>query len=255
MTSEGLSSVQRAISVLDALGDESLERTGVVQIARHLGREKTQISRTLKVLDEAGLVERDPDTLEYRLGWRLFTLAARASDRRLLAAAPGALRELVATVHERAHLSVRNADEALTVTSENPRRAVQTGGWIGRTTPLLCTSAGRALLFDTPDDEVVELFESTRHAEAGPKAPRTARECLDRLRRARKLGYALADEELEAGLVGAAAPVRDFSGAIVGAVNVSAPRYRTGRRLPAIGRAVMVAAQQLTERLRGKSTG
>ncbi|WP_158886833.1 IclR family transcriptional regulator [Amycolatopsis anabasis] len=250
MATEGLSSVQRAISILAALSDETLDRTGVVQIARHLDKEKSQISRILKVLDENGLVERDPETLEYRLGWRLFTLADRASDRRLLAAAPGALRELVAQVHERAHLSVRNANQALTVTSENPLRAVQAGGWIGRTTPLHCTSAGRALLFDAPEEEVIELFER-RSREAGPNAPHTAQDCLNRLRKARQLGYALADEELEAGLVGAAAPVRNFTGVIVAAVNVSAPKYRTGRSLPAIGRAVAATARQLSELLHG----
>lgn len=252
MSSEALSSVQRAIAVLEALGSQDAPPgTGVVEIARHLGREKTQISRTLKVLCDSGLVERDPDTLEYRLGWRLYTLAQDASDRHLITAAPAVLRKLVAIVSERGHLSVRNANEALTILSENPLRSVQAAGWIGRTTPMHCTSTGRALLFDAPDDEVVELFNASAHMVAGPKAPRTAEECLSRLRRARKLGFALADEELEGGLVAAAAPVRDFTGRIVAAVNISAPRFRVGRALPNIGRAVHDTARELTERLHG----
>lgn len=252
MSNEALSSVQRAIAVLEALGSqEAPAGTGVVELARHLGREKTQVSRTLKVLCDSGLVQRDPDTLEYRLGWRLYTLAQGASDRHLIAAAPAVLRKLVGVVSERGHLSVRNADEALTVLSENPLRSVQAAGWVGRTTPLHCTSAGRALLFDAPDEEVTELFEAGASMLAGPKAPRSAQECLLRLRRARKLGFALADEEFEAGLVAAAAPVRDFTGRIVAAVNVSAPKFRVGRALPNIGRAVHETARELTEKLHG----
>ncbi|MQA11144.1 MAG: helix-turn-helix domain-containing protein [Pseudonocardiaceae bacterium] len=252
MTSEALSSVQRAIAVLEALGSQDLPAgTGVVEIARYLGREKTQVSRTLKVLCDSGLVERDPDSLEYRLGWRIYTLADRASDRQLISAAPAVLRKLVGRVTERGHLSVRNANEALTVLSENPLRSVQAAGWIGRTTPMHCTSTGRALLFDASDDEVIELFNASASMVAGPKAPGSAQECLARLRRARRLGFALADEEFEAGLVAAAAPVRDFTGRIVAAVNVSAPKFRVGRALPNIGRAVHETARELTEKLHG----
>jgi IclR family transcriptional regulator, KDG regulon repressor len=57
------------------------------------------------------------------------------------------------------------------------------------------------------------------------------------------------DEEFEAGLVGVAAPVRDFRGRIVAALNVSAPRFRLGRRLDAAGREVRAAADALSERL------
>lgn len=255
VSAEGLSSVQRAIAVLTALGADRENRTnglGVVEIARRVAREKTQVSRTLKVLAEAGLVERDPETLGYRLGWRLFTLATNAGEQRLLAAAPRVLRKLVAMVAERGHLSVLNAGQALTVVSENPLRSVQAAGWVGRTTPLYCTSSGRALLFEHTDEEVHELFEATHGSGGGPRAPRSAQQCIDRLNEARRLGYALADEEFEAGLVAAAAPVKDFAGRVVGAVNVSAPRFRAARALPKIGRAVAAAANQLTAVLDGQ---
>ena len=61
----------RALDVLLALGDESATTNGglgVVGVATLLGREKSQVSRTLKTLADRGLVDRDPDTLEYRLG-------------------------------------------------------------------------------------------------------------------------------------------------------------------------------------------
>ena len=64
----------------------------MTRIAELVGREKSQVSRTLQVLSEDGLVDRDPDTRAYRLGWRLFALAARAGDSRLAESAPGKLR-------------------------------------------------------------------------------------------------------------------------------------------------------------------
>jgi len=55
---------------------------------------------------------------------------------------------------------------------------------------------------------------------------------LDRIRRR---GYATSDEELEHGVVAASAPVRDATGSVVAALNVSAPKSRVGRRLQELG--------------------
>src|SRR5215468_4079356 len=95
MGEDGSTSLARAIAVLMVLGSGECaggEGLGVVQIARLVGKEKTQVSRTLKALAEAGLVIRDAESLRYRLGWRLFTLAATAADQQLLALTPHVLR-------------------------------------------------------------------------------------------------------------------------------------------------------------------
>ncbi len=82
------------IDILSALGEPESTGDGglgVVRIAQIVCREKSQVSRALRTLDEAGLVERDPVTREYRVGWRVFALAARGADQRLLALAPAVL--------------------------------------------------------------------------------------------------------------------------------------------------------------------
>ncbi len=66
---------------------------------------------------------------------------------------------------------------------------------------------------------------------------------LTELDRIREQGYALSDEELEFGVVAASAPITDFTGRIVAAVNVSAPKARIGQRLDALGVFVSRAAR------------
>jgi DNA-binding IclR family transcriptional regulator len=61
----------------------------------------------------------------------------------------------------------------------------------------------------------------------------------------RKRGYAAVDEEFEEGVVGVSAPVRDFRGLIVAAINVSAPKGRLGGRLDEAGRLAMSIAREL----------
>ena len=144
MAADAGASLRRGIAVLFALeGDAADGRSGlgVTQIAQLIGRDKSQVSRTLKILAEYGLVERDPDTRAYRLSARLYALAGRAGDQQLLDQARPYLRATVERLGERAHLSVLQGAEVLTLLSESPPHAVQAAGWVGRTVPVHCTAA------------------------------------------------------------------------------------------------------------------
>lgn len=252
MADESSTSLARAIAILTALGSPEAAADGgigVVQIARLIGREKSQVSRTLKNLAVAGFVMRDAETLRYRLGWRVFTLAANAADQHLRTLAPHVLRRLVARVREAAHLSVLEGHDLLTLMSESPSWSIQAVPWVGRLAPLYCTSAGRALLFDHTDAEVRSLLDGVELTAAGPNAPRDVEDMLNRLHHARHCGYVMVDEEFEPGHVAVAAPIRDFRGQVTAALNISAPKFRLGSSLPAAGLEVKAAADFLSRAL------
>jgi DNA-binding IclR family transcriptional regulator len=249
--------LRRELAILSVLGgEESVDDggLGVVRIADLIGREKSQVSRTLKILAESGFVDRDATTLQYRLGWRFFALAARAGEQRLLSVAPALLERLVENVGETAHLSVLQGVEVLTVLSESPPHAVKADGWAGRAVPIYCTSSGRALLFDHDHEALSSLLSGVEFRELRPGTVRDIEELEESIALGRERGYALVDEEFEFGLVGAAAPVRDFKGVLVAALNVSAPKFRLGRRLEGAGREVKKAADELSALL-GWSSG
>ena len=246
-------SLGRGLEILAVLGGEEATASGglgVVRIAQLVGREKSQVSRALKTLAESGFVDRDPDSLVYRLGTRLFTLAARAGHQRLLSAAPPVLEALVARTGETAHLTVLDGAEVLTLLSQPSPRAIRASGWSGRRVPVHCTSSGRALLFDHDRARLAELLPGPELPARGLGSPRDASELHRRIAAARTKGYALVDQEFEAGLVGVAAPVRDFRGRIVAALNVSGPKFRFGIQLDtAAGPDVKRAAGELSTQL------
>lgn len=249
-----MDNVSRAAATLLALGsEETLAHggLGVVRLAELTGGDKGQLSRLLTTLTERGLVERDPETRNYRLGWALFTLAAKAGDQRLLGVAKPLLADLVEKLEERANLSVLRGTEVLTVFSQAAPRSVQTVGWVGRTVPSYCTSSGRALLFDHRRDELFALFAKSRFTALGPNSPRGVDALCKRIVAARARGFAVVDEEFEPGLVAVAAPVRDFRGRICAAVNVSAPTFRLGgsRRLAQVGKAIKDVTDELSSQL------
>jgi IclR family transcriptional regulator, KDG regulon repressor len=246
MASETTTALQRGLAVLFALESGPL---GVTQVAELVGREKSQVSRTLKALADQGLVERDPETLAYRLGWRVYALAARAGEDRLMAAAPDYLRALVAAFDEAAHLSVLQDSGVLTVLSESPAHGVQAVNWAGRVVPAVSTSAGYALLADHDRTALAGLLPDAAFRRRHPRGPQNVSELWQRLVETRERGFALVNEEFEPGLVAVGAPVRDFRGRIVAAVNVSGPTFRFAHRLEEAGAQVRGAAAELSRAL------
>lgn len=247
MTGDGGSSLRRGLLALEVLADagENDAGLGVVDVARRLGVDKSQASRTLRALADHGLAERDAASRAYRLGPRLFAYAALVSERRLLRMAPPVLERLVREVGERAHLSVLDGPAVLTLLSHAPQHAVQAAGWAGRSVPAYCTAAGRALLLDHEPAALRALFDGVELAPRGPNAVTGIEDLRARVREAAERGFAVADEELEPGLVAVAAPVRRFDGRIVAAVNVSGPSFRFRPRLQEAGARVAQAAEEL----------
>lgn len=247
------------MQVLLALGTDEAVATGglgVTRIGALTGHEKSQVSRAIATLAEFGLVERVPGGRAYRLGWTCFALAARAGEPRLLEEAAPVLKRLVDEASETAHLSVLRGVQVLTLVSEFPPHAIAARGWAGRTVPAYCTSSGRALLLDHDRANLEKLFGGdTAFERSGPNCPPDVDELERRVKRARQVGYTRADEEFEPGLVAVAAPIRDFTGRIVAAINVSAPKFRLGRRLDATGQLVREGANQVSAALGAPPVG
>lgn len=248
--SAGSSGLRRDLALLHALaGDEARQRggLGVVRLAEMLGRDKSQVSRALRALEQVGLVERDPATREYRLGWQLFGLAARVGEPRLLHSAPPLMRELVDRLGESVHLCVLQANQVLTVLTEAPQHAFRASGWVGRSFPAYCSSAGRALLIDCTREELARRFLHTTFEPFGPvQLVHSVGELYAQVLLARQAGYAQVSEEFEHELVGVSAPVRDFRGRVVAALNVSAPKFRLGGSIDAAGRETLTFANRLS---------
>lgn len=245
-------SLGRALTLLEALGSDEVVAAGgftVGELAAINGREKSQVSRMLATLADAGFAERDPESRRYRLGWRVFALATRSGDQRLLTASRPILTRLVRETGESSHLSVLSGNSVLTLLTESPARALHAVSWVGRMVPATATSSGRALLLDHDRERLLAVLGDLAWQPPTAKAPRDVTELLERIQQARACGFALVDEELEPGLVAVAAPIRDGVGRIVAALNVSAPKFRLGTRSAATGEIVAAAAADVSRRL------
>ncbi|MGO1410661.1 MAG: IclR family transcriptional regulator [Microbacterium sp.] len=247
------SGLARDLELLELLGSAESARAdglGVVRLAELSGRDKGVVSRSLATLADSGLAERDPLTRAYRLGPRLYALAAHTRETRLTSVARPILRRIANETRETASLNVLRGGHVLTVLSELSPHEFRATGWEGVTTSAWRTPSGRALLSQWDDTALREWF--VEHADETPIVGRADRSVIaspfavvqdpspasDHVRdlttllaevaRVRELGYAPSVEELERGIVAASAPIIDFTGSVVAAVNISAPISRVG---------------------------
>jgi DNA-binding IclR family transcriptional regulator len=267
------SGLTRDLEIVELLaGRQALHDGGlrVLQIAELLGRDKATVSRALATLADAGVLDRDPDRLTYHLGSRLYALAARTREAALVQRARPLLRQVVQSLRETTHLCVLRGGNVLTLVSELSPREVATAGWAGTTTAAWRTPSGKVLISDWDRASVDSWYAVHGDDEAlvDPREPRSAEAFsvlvesrpdnlgdLDSLHaeldRIRRRGYATSDEELEYGVVAASAPVRDATGAVVAALNVSAPKSRVGQRLEELGAYVARFAETLSAEIGG----
>lgn len=256
--------LRRDLDILDVLASEECRRRGglgVVRIAERLGRENSQVSRALRALAAAGMVERDPHTLDYRLGWRLYSYAARTYEALLVHVAAPFVRRLVATLHETGHLCVHRGNRVLTLWTEHAPGVLSAPTWNGVSVPVVSSSAGRVLLSDWDTATLRGWFSDADLAAAGPHPQIvTVDGLITELARIRQRGYGVVRNEFEVGMISCSAPVRDHGGRVVAAVSVSAPTARLGAVLDKAGRltarcaADISAALKQTRRPAGSAT-
>jgi IclR family pca regulon transcriptional regulator len=97
---------------------------------------------------------------------------------------------------------------------------------VGARLPAYCTSMGRVLLSGLSEEERAAYLKSASLTRMTPKTITERAALNDAILKTEADGFAIADEELELGLRSIAVPVRDRSGRIVAAMNVSTQSAR-----------------------------
>ncbi|OUD03978.1 IclR family transcriptional regulator domain-containing protein [Streptomyces swartbergensis] len=212
-------SFERGLAVIRAFDAERPALT-LSEVARACELTRAAARRFLLTLADLGYVH--TDGRRFRLTPRVLELGySYLSSYTLPQLAEPHLEQLVARVRESSSLCVLDGDDIVYVARVPTRRIMTASITVGTRFPAYVTSVGRVILAHLPDEEVqarlarAELKPLTTRTITTPEALRAE------LRRVRRQGYAVVDQELEEGLRSVAAPVRDRDGFVVAAVNIA----------------------------------
>ncbi|MGN8026857.1 IclR family transcriptional regulator [Microbacterium sp. 22242] len=218
------------------------------RLADATGIERSRVSRLTQELRALRFLERD-EAAVFRAGDAYFRTAA-ALDAPWLRAARQELRTLASTLRMTALVSAADGPAALLLRSETGVGAVDASLRYGMATPIWCTGAGRALLWDHSPQRLAEVLQDVQFVGVGgPAAARTAGEVHALLERDRAAGVITAADEYAEGITDLALPIRDSSG-VVASLTVSGAPLSAGRR-----RAAVSALREARDRLSTLASG
>jgi DNA-binding IclR family transcriptional regulator len=243
-----LQSVKRALTTLEVVADAG--EIGVSELGRQLGVHKATASRLAAALADRDLLERNPQNDRYRIGFGLVRLAGSAiAGLDIVREAHPLLESLAEQTRETANLGVLSGDSVVYIDQVAGTRSVVAMSWVGRRTPLHCTSNGKVLLAFAPETDL-DRFLATPMDRFSANTIVDASVLRKQLDEVRHRGYAQTIEELEEGLNAVAAPVRRADGRVAAAISVSGPAFRMrGIDLPRMARFAMDAADAISHRL------
>lgn len=150
---------------------------------------------------------------------------------------------LVAEVGEASEAAILDGDDVVYVLRVPGPSMMTISVTIGARAPAYATSLGRVLLAHLPGDELDAFLARVPFDTPLPRTITDPDELRAELHRVRRAGYALVDQELEAGLAAIAVPVRDRAGRVRASINLSTHiGRRTARELVALVPALQAAA-------------
>ena len=243
-----IQSVDRAAALIKAIADSPHNPT-VNELATACGLNRSTTWRLLATLDSHGLIERDPISQRYSLGYAFLRIAAGADVDPLVRRGRPVLEQLARETGEATNLAVARRFSLVYVDQVDPPH-VMAPNWYGRTVPLHATSTGKAYLAFLAEEEQEAVLP--RRLERYTATTITERRRLgDELSAVRRNGYAICIGELEESLFGASAPVLSEQGRPLAIVSVWGTEHRLPReRLAEVGLRALDAADELKELLR-----
>jgi DNA-binding IclR family transcriptional regulator len=241
----GTQTLVRGLEVIDAVAQGVLTLS---ELADRIGLTRSTTHRLAGTLVEHRYLNFQRGS-GYSLGPRLLELGYLAGRQTSL---PRVAREhleaLASKTGDTVHLGVLDGSRALYLDKISGTRRVEVSSRIGERQPLRSTGLGKALILDATEPQWKEYYDYEGRLGHGYGVNLDL--WLKRMRDYAKNGYALDLEENEDRIRCVAAPVRDVTGAIAGAISVSsAAQYMDDTRMHGLAFDVKNAADAISREL------
>ncbi len=221
--SEQIKSLSKALTVLEFLGHYP-NGVSLQKVSEGTGFNKSSVHRILATFEASGYVAQMCSGKEYRLTMKLVQLGHAAINSDVTGTVKPYLSELLDDVNETVNFLSFDADNIIFKDKFEPvNSALRTRTYVGLHSPMYCSAAGKCYLAFS-SDAVRETYWQRNVSTMKPLTENTIldkSQFFDVLDKIKARGYALDDEENEAGISCVAVPIFDKNKSPVYAVSVS----------------------------------
>jgi DNA-binding IclR family transcriptional regulator len=219
--SYSIRAIERAIQILNCFSFYQKEHT-MKDLAKMTNLSKSTVFRLLQTLEKNKFIFRDPSSNKYSLGMKLFELGGIIfSTLSLRKAASRFLDQLETKVNhivllgileegELVYIDRREGNDPFTFTSEIGKRRPPHFGMLGKTL--------MAFLSEDEIDDLLKRYPLQKYASRSITNPKKFKTSLKEIR---GKGYICEYNEAWEGVIGIAAPIRNYLGKVVAAVGTA----------------------------------
>ncbi len=226
MDNSTVQSVERVFSILEALS-EYPKGISLGDLAETVSLHKSTVFRLLSTLGKMNYITKDTSNGKYKLTIRLFEIGSRALDGfDLLTVSRPYLEKLTALTNEVTHLVVPDEQWVVYLYKQAPHNFSIMSSEIGMRNYMYCTGVGKSIMAAGSDEEVIRVWHNSEIIPYTPSTITSLASMQEEVKKIRRLGYAIDNEEHEPGIRCVAAAITDFSGRAIAAVSLAATVYR-----------------------------
>ncbi|HKK02144.1 MAG TPA: IclR family transcriptional regulator [Desulfuromonadales bacterium] len=246
-----IQAVSHALDLLEQFHGD-VDELGVTELSKRLKLHKNNVFRLLATLESRGYIEQNKATENYRLGLNALELGQTfIKQMGLLRQSKPILEDLVRACNETSYVAILKEGYIVYLDVAETDLTVRVVSRVGSRLPCHCTAAGKIHLAYMSEEEIDNQFPSRELKGYTPSTITDREQLKESLKQIAETGYAFDDEELDLGVRCVAAPIRDYTRRIVGAVSLSGPsmRFSNERIEQELVPLVLRASEELSTRL------
>jgi DNA-binding IclR family transcriptional regulator len=222
----GVQSIARAFAIAEEIA-RNREGIGLAELSKRVGLHNSTTFHLVKTMVQLGYVSQLADSRKYRIGRRMFTLAAGAMDEiELVSVATPVLEKLTRETGEYSHFAIRSGEQIVVVAKTAGTGIFQMVDRTGAVRPAHATALGKVLLAALSPSQLERYLETCELRKFTAKTIVEKDALLREIEEVRRKGLAFDDGEFDPEARCVAVPVRDFTGRVAGAIGMSGPMWR-----------------------------
>ena len=222
----GVQSIARAFAIAEEIA-RNREGIGLAELSKRVGLHNSTTFHLVKTMVQLGYVSQLADSRKYRIGRRMFTLAAGALDEiELVSVATPILEKLTGETGEYSHFAIRSGEQIVVVAKTAGSGIFQMVDRTGAVRPAHATALGKVLLAALSPSRLERYLLTCELRKFTAKTIVEQDALLREIEEVRRKGLAFDDGEFDPEARCVAVPVRDFTGRVAGAIGMSGPMWR-----------------------------
>lgn len=219
-----IQSLERGLQVIQVFSKEHPTLT-VTEAAKLTSLSRPATRRILLTLENLGFATSEDG--HFSLTAKVLSLGySYISSKNLWEMAQPHMQKLVTQTGESTSISVLDGSDIIYVVRIPTKRIMTISLEVGSRLPAYATSMGQVLLAHLPTEELNHYFKTTDLQAWTKKTVIDETKLKERFAQIKKDGWAFIEQQLEEGLSSLAAPIRNYEGRVIAAINISSQANR-----------------------------